>query len=277
MLSGCAGGGSNNAGPGTATPTPSLTPVPLSSMPKTYGDINDLSYILDNLRYIRINNTNYVDDQHYTMILTISNDPATYKGKSCNHLVFKGNVTDAKGQDAIDAGKGLNFSIELYAALSHGNISDVYGGHIFFTLLGQPQEMDIPEGDKSINLADMIKQGMAVPMGEEKLFAGINSIPLNYTGTDVVTIGKNNYTCYVLDLLMAPQKVQEEDVVIVESHRINATSFNVTYDSGETEVISLVDDGTIRYWWYPPLAGYPLRVDISGGNMRAIQNVEEWR
>jgi hypothetical protein len=275
MLSGYSGGGNNSPVPGATTPTPAV--VPVSSMPKTYGEIGNINYILDNLRYIRLKNTNYVDDQYYTMLMTINNDPATYKGQSCNRILFLGNVTDVKGQDAIEASNGLNFAVDLYAVLDHGNISKVLGGHMSVFMLGEPQEMDIPEGDKGINLADILKQQMSVPIGEESLFQGINFIPLNYVGTDTLTIGQKNYPCHVLDLMMVPQGFLSEDLDVEKGYQINATSFSVTYRSGETEIVTLVDDGTFRYWWYPELAGYPLKVDIGRDNRRYVQTVEEWR
>lgn len=274
-LCGCTGGRSSNTSPVTITPVPTAPQV--VGMPKSYGEISDMGYIFDSLHYLRMNNTVYKAGQYYTLILTISNDPSTYQGKACNHVVFKGNVTDTKGPDALGIGAILNFSFDLYATLSHGNISQIYGGHMFMNALGSGQEVDIGSNYQGINMTDMLMQEMAPPEDESQIFAAIKNLPLNYTGTDVLTIGKNSYTCYVLDQLNVPEEISEGKVVVEESHQINATSFNLTFDSGETKVVSLVDDGMVRYWWYPPLAGFPLKTEISNGDQKNVLTVEEWR
>ena len=80
----------------------------------------------------------------------------------------------------------------------------------------------------------------------------------------------------MFDQMKVPPEAFKDE--ILEGSRINATHFNITYESGETETVVLVDDGMLKYWWYPPLAGYPLRADFNMDNEeRVIQTVEEWR
>lgn len=283
-----------NNPPGIGGPAATVTGTPSGKLPTTPAGLNDMSYLWNNVHYLKERSTTVstipdMNGLETTMTWNIGN--GNYKGQPA--LLLKVATNSSADQSKVDNNFGFNMSFDVYFSRV-GDVLTMLGGYAYIQLGNSPE--DIMKGE--INVSQLIenskKRGHIDPeTGEQVMDEGPATFsptidlsrPITITDMDSEEKMYNSMsTGYDINMLMTPNAMMYQgagnitltpagrETLRVGNRNINCYKYTWTVDMA---------NGRADYtaWYSPEFPASPLKTVANLNNGQTVQTsvIDEFR